>query len=139
MPLIAPADLGTWMGRTLDDARATASIRISEGWLLAETRMDPWPTTDLGDIIPEDLRSWCLELSALCYVNNPKSMTQRQVGGVVTAWEPTEMAKRAAILSAARARYNTMNMPQGSFPCPERWPDPAYPWGGWGPANPYYL
>lgn len=127
------------MGKTLDDTRATEAIRVAEGWLLSATRIDPWPSTDLGDTIPEDLRAWCMELSALCYVNNPKSTTQRQTGGVVTAWEPTELAKREAILSAARARYNMINQPSGSFPPAQCWPDPAYPWGGWGPANPYYL
>lgn len=126
-----PDELGSWMGRTLDDARATESIRIAEGWLLAETRLDPWPEgwPTAGATVPEDLRSWCMELAALSYVNNPKSVTSRQTGAVITQWSLDDQAKRMQILAAARTRYNKIGRPQGSFPVANEWPDPANPYG----------
>lgn len=126
--LIAANDLAAWMGKTLDPARADGAIRIAEGWLLSATRLDPWPVYQV-DVIPEDLRAWDLELSALTYVNNPKSMTQRQVGYVISQWAPDEQARRTQILDAARARYNTTALPRGSFPAANPWPDEAKPWG----------
>lgn len=127
--LIDPDDLGSWMGKTLDSDRATQAIRIAEGWLLSATRMDPWPSLP-QDTIPGDLAAWCLELSALAYVNNPKSMIQGQVENTaLLQWEPDGQARRQAILDAARARYNTVALPRGSFPRAQCWPDEARPRG----------
>ena len=126
--LISPDDLGAWMGVTVDDGRAAQSIQISDGWLSSETRLDPWPS--LPGEIPQDLTGWCLELSALAYVNNPKSMIQATVENTVLfQWAPDDLERRQAILDAARARYNTLALPRGSFPRAQRWPDEARPWG----------
>lgn len=133
--LINPSDLGDWMfgvNRTakFDETRAAQSIRIAEGWLLSATRMDPWPDLTQGaDTIPDDLAAWDLELSALCYVNNPKTATQRQVGAIITQWAPDAQAKRQQILGAAKARYNQTGLPRGSFPPAKCWPDEARSWG----------
>lgn len=124
--LIDSTDLGEWMQKTLDPDRATQAIRIAEGWLLSATRMDPWPDSSN---VPEDLWAWDMELSALCYKNNPGSVTQRQVGGILTQWAPDDQARRQQILDAAKARYNQTGLPRGKFPCARRWPDEARPWG----------
>lgn len=127
MSLIADGDLDGWMGKTLDPDRSSQAIRIAEGWLLSATRIDPWPQYPV-DVIPEDLRAWTMELSALCYVNNPKSAIERQVGGIITRWAPDDQAKCQQILAAAKARYNQIGMPKGSFPCAQKWPDEATDW-----------
>lgn len=128
-PLPFPSDLGQWFGGrvVVDVPRAETALRMASGWLQSATRISPWP----GDV-PEDLWAWCLELAALAYVNNPRQVTQRQTGGVITAWEPDARARRAEILDAARSRYNLSGMP-ASVPQPTSplvaWPDPSLPWG----------
>lgn len=129
MPILSSIDLGAWMGRDLDENRATASVRLAEGWLLAATRLDPWPDLNTAG---EDLRAWVMELAALAYLNNPREVTQRQTGGVLTAWTGDALMRREAILHAARARYNRHGLPQASSPDVNIWPDPALPWGGYG-------
>jgi len=126
--LISLTALGDWMGQTLDTARATQSVAIAEGWLQSATRLDPWPQ-DAGST-PADLSAWCMELSALTYVNNPRTAISRTTGGVATQWAADAQARREQILAAARARYDTSRAPQGSFPCAEGWPDPAGPRSG---------
>jgi len=128
--VLLPSDLGGWFGgRTVIDVnRATTAIRMAEGWLQSATRIDPWPPNP----VPEDVRAWLLELAALAYVNNPRQMTQRQTGGVITMWAPDAQSRRAEILDAARSRYNRAGMPS-TVPQPvsplTMWPDPALPWG----------
>lgn len=126
MTLITAPDLSAWMGRQVDLDRATVAIEIAEGWLLDATRLDPWPDPTTGTV-PPDLRAWCIELSALAYVNNPRQMIQRQAGGVITAWANDALSQRRTILADARARYNAVGMPRGSFPDAQSWPDPAIP------------
>jgi len=129
--LLLPSDLGDWFGsRTVIDVnRATTAIRMAEGWLQSATRITPWPPPSP---VPGDIQAWLLELAALAYVNNPRQMTQRQTGGVITMWEPDAHARRAEILDAARSRYNRVGMPS-AVPQPvsplTMWPDPALPWG----------
>lgn len=132
--IITPDDLGDWMKPVnVDAVRATQAIRIAEGWLLSATRLDPWPDKVTA---AEDLRSWVMELAALCYVNNPSTLTQRQVGGVITSWAPDAQARRQQIIDAARSQYNTRMQPKSSFPCAQRWPDEAREWA---PLPPYYT
>jgi hypothetical protein len=103
----------------VDTGSAIEARRIAQAWLGTATQLTVWPSP-----IPEDLRTWALELAALVY-DNPSWLEQEQVGDVVSRWA---LNRRAEILTEARRTYATgaaTGSGLGSFPDPDPWPDPV--------------
>lgn len=118
--------LANKLQRDLDTASATEARRIATSWLASATLLTEWPTP-----IPEDLRTWGLELASLVY-DNPGWVEVEQIGDVTTTYNVGHLvgqnSRRAEILAEARTKYGIGEMagrPTGCFPEPECWPDPA--------------
>jgi hypothetical protein len=111
-------DLANKLQADLDTASAEEARRTAQSWLASATLLTEWPTP-----IPENLRTWALELAGLVY-DNPAWLTTEHVGGTITTWA---LERRAEILAEARTVYGVgvlAGHPTGSFPDPECWPDP---------------
>lgn len=119
--ILDPADLGELLRQpNINDASAVQAIRLAEGWLMAATRVTPWPP----DPAPEDLRGWAMELAVMAYTD-PQAMT-------TTSGERdslVQLQRRQEILDAAHRVYAGEGRPSGSFPPPAAYPDPALPRG----------
>jgi hypothetical protein len=102
-------DLPSWMqGPAVDTESTTRVRRAVNGWLQDATGLTTWPSP-----VPDRLWAWALELAAMAY-NNPSSVNSEQIDDYQVSYG--DRARRAEILAAARAAYNTAGKPQGSFP-----------------------
>lgn len=137
MALLSTQQLGAFLQRNVKVESALEAIRVAEGWLRSVTRIEPWPDEGRGGV-PEDLRTWAMELSAIKY-SNPEGLATLTVKDVTRGWR---LLDRAEILAAAAARYGDATAtgpgtPLGSFP-PPWWPDgqagPTPPWP-WPPVS----
>lgn len=112
----------------LADAQITAAMRLVAGWLKDAAGLPAVPD-GLADDDP--LFSPAIELTIL-QVSNIEGLDRIQAGPTSKQWpRPVNgvKARRDAILE--KVRRMTLLQPSGNFPCPERYPDPAYgvtPW-----------
>lgn len=116
--LFALTDLAATLQVDLDTSSAAEARRKAQADLVSATRLTVWPTP-----IPEDLRSWGLQLAAL-YYDNPSMLEMEQNGATMTRWQ---LSRRDDILKLARSRYSGLlagDIPIGAFPLPDPWPDP---------------
>lgn len=105
-------DLPSWLQvPEVDTETATRVRRYANGWLMSATRLSSWP-----DPIPDDLWAWAIELAGIAFRNPGADLRE----GVDDYQVQYDRARRAEILAAARAAYNTgATSPQYSFPAPD--------------------
>lgn len=120
MPLFTDQDLSTYLGYTVDATSATMAERVAWGWLKAATGLTVQPAT-----VPEELFSWAIELGAIAH-ENPGGLSTETDGDITSQWA---QGRRSEILAAARSSTSgpatATGAPQGYFPAPASWPDPA--------------
>lgn len=112
----------------LDDTQITAAMRLVAGWLKSDAGLPELPD-GLSDDDP--LFSPALELVVL-QVSNIEGLDRVTAGPTTKQWpRPVNgvKARRDAIREQVRRTF--LLQPGGQFPCPQRYPDPAYgvtPW-----------
>lgn len=123
--IVTPAELAAHLDRgILPPTKAASACRVASGWLYGVIRPTVWPPVP----IPDDLWGWALELAAMAY-DNPTGADSASLGDLTLNWGAAARERREQILAQATAAYggtNTSAGPQGSFPDPEDYPDPAY-------------
>ena len=127
MPSVTRADARALLPQyDLPDDQLDLVIRLVRAWLLEDTGLDTLP-----DELPEPLWAAATELAALL-ASNPESLAQKTVGPTSRMWPMAP--QRDAIRARVRARYRALRLsPQGSYPAPATYPEPAYG----GTVNPY--
>lgn len=107
--LFALEDLPSWLQvPSVDTDTATRVRKAAQGWLAQATGLTAWPSP-----VPDQLWAWALELAAIAY-NNPGAVNTEQIDDYQVSYG--DRMRRAEILKAARAAYNTGAQPQYSFP-----------------------
>lgn len=105
-------DLPSWLQvPEVDEQTAIRVRRAANGWLQNATGLTDWP-----DPVPDRLWAWAVELAAIAHRNPDATASE----GVDDYRYVHDRARRAEILTAARAAYNTgAGQPQYSFPEPD--------------------
>lgn len=105
-------DLPSWLQEPeVDTETATRVRRYASGWLSHATGLTTWP-----DPVTDDLWAWAIELAAIAW-RNPDGADSEQIDDYQRR---QDRARRAEILAAARAAYNTASgQPQYAFPEPD--------------------
>jgi hypothetical protein len=102
----------------LPDEQLDIVIDMVRAWLLEATGLDALP-----DPLDDFLWASAVELAALL-ADNPASLMSRQTGPTGAMWP--QRNHRESILNRVRKRYRAKRMaPQGSYPAPSSWPQPA--------------
>ncbi|MBM0275099.1 hypothetical protein [Micromonospora tarensis] len=104
-----------------DSDAATVARRQAGGWLSDATGLTDWP-----DPIPDRLWTWAIELGAIAY-RNPDGASEEQSDDHRVRFD---RARRAEILTAARAAYPSAS-PPGPAAAGPLWSFPAPDWS-WG-------
>lgn len=117
--LFTAPDLTDYLQRPVDDASARIAARVVRGWLLAAG----YPDWNDGPI-SEGLFSAALELGAIA-IDNPNGDVSSSTTGSET--DVYRGRRRAEIIAEALAGGGGggRGAPQGCFPEPSCWPDPA--------------
>jgi hypothetical protein len=118
VPNLTRADLRAFLPQyDLPDDQVDLVILIVRGWLLDATDLDVLP-----DPMGEVLWAAAVELAGLL-ASNPESLAQKTIGPTSRSW--------------LRQRYRRARMaPQGAYPPPPVYPDPAVPFSGqWTPGG----
>lgn len=105
-------DLPKWLQvPQIDPDEAAVVRRAATGWLQDATGLTEWP-----DPAPDRLWAWAIELAAIARRNPDGTFSERVDDYQVNL----DRLRRAEILNAARAAYNTSSgQPQFSFPEPD--------------------
>lgn len=127
MTLFSAGDLGDFLQQDVSAAAAATAEKIVSGWLQGagvDVTVSPVPAT---------VFSWALELGAIAY-ENPASKSTVVTGGQTDGYGQLQSERRAQILAAAAAATagstgaTSATGPQGAFPLPSAWPEPARPY-----------
>ena len=121
MPNLTRGDLRAFLPQyDLPDGQVDMVILIVRGWLLDATNLDALP-----DPLPDVLWAAAVELAALL-ASNPESLAQKTIGPTSRAWPMSP--RRDAIIDRLRKRWRAAAMsPQGEYPLPSVYPEPASP------------
>ncbi|MFC6017795.1 hypothetical protein ACFP2T_16460 [Plantactinospora solaniradicis] len=117
--LFDTADLPGW----LSGSNAELARRAANGWLQDATGLTTWP-----DPVPDRLWAWAIELAAIA-MRSPDGAGSESIDDYqVSSGGSGDWSRRAEILAAARAAYNTgSGQPVYSFP------EPDWSWRATGP------
>jgi hypothetical protein len=130
VPNLTRADLRAFLPQyDLPDDQVDLVILIVRGWLLDATDLDVLP-----DPMGEVLWAAAVELAGLL-ASNPESLAQKTIGPTSRSWPLGP--RRDAVIDRLRQRYRRARMaPQGAYPPPPVYPDPAVPFSGqWPPGG----
>lgn len=120
MALFSAGDLSQFLQYQVSKEAAAIAERVAAGWLKSATGVEQWP-----EQLPVEVFSWAIELGAIAH-ENPGGLSSKTVNNRTSQWA---LGKRSEILAAAAAytRGGVANLggPQGRFPPPTPWPDPA--------------
>ncbi|MFT4081184.1 MAG: hypothetical protein QM638_01230 [Nocardioides sp.] len=115
--LFTADDLTSWLHKPVTEADATVAERVVWGWLKPILKLDERP-----DPVPDELFGWAIELGGIAH-ENPGGFTTNTSGPFSVQFDA---ARRTAILEEV-AQSVGAGKPTGSFPPPQRFPDPALP------------
>lgn len=117
--LFTAAQLGDWIGGTVEPARAVMAEQVVWGWLQPVLGLTERPTETQANLF-----SWALELGAIAY-ENPTGLASYQLGEERSQYSAE---RRDAVLATAAAGgvnpAGSTASPRGSFPLAEPWADP---------------
>lgn len=110
MALFTRDEFASYLQQDVDNSTTDVVLRMAGGWLMSATRLAAFPTPT-----PDDLFGWALELAAIAY-RNPDGLTSESIDDHTAQYD---RARRAEILTAARANYGGAGAPTYSFPDPD--------------------
>lgn len=131
--LFAARDLSDYLRYDVPQAQAAIAQRVVAGWL--KSNGVPIDSYELVGDVPAEVFSWAVELGAIVH-ENPGALSSHTTGAETSSWILTRRADIRAEIEAWLARSGgqvALGAPQGSFPAPSTWPDPAvaprrWPW-----------
>lgn len=115
--LFTAGDLTEYLGKSVSEGQAVMAERVVWGWIKPILKMQDRP-----DPVADELFSWAIELGAIAH-ENPTGRSAQTNGPFSVQYS----ARRTEILAEiAESTLTTKGLlPRGSFPCPERYPDPV--------------